>query len=270
MRAISINLAIWSLVSSAAFAAEGGNRPTPDSSPMGFATIHDQVPIASREFEFDLNKHLSPLLLSKEAAQRGISLSSTAQLYEVAANKYRITDGCVLINTANDMEIETPVTTVYAKAGTAFVVHNNANVTRVMNLHDRVRHGVQVVLDKRYINLNPGEELGVVRKDLPNGQVAASGPAVGYRRVRNIPVGNEFRVFIFEFSIADALKHCVIFRQLRESDATADQVLLTEIVKTAAAVDTMFKKSREPYAHYDDKKKEKRTKVARSQEVVAQ
>ncbi len=239
------------------------NRPSPDSSPMGFATIHDQVPIASREFEFELNKHLSPLLLSGEASQRGISLSSTAQLYEVAANKYRITDGCVLINTANDMEIETPVTTVYAKAGTAFVVHNNANVTRVMNLHDRVRHGVQVVLDKIYISLNPGEELGVVRKDLPNGQVAASGPAVGYRRVRNIPVGNDYRVFIFEFSIADALKHCVIFRQLRESDAPVDQVLLTEIVKTAAAVDTMFKKSREPYAHYDDKKKEKKTKVGR-------
>lgn len=237
------------------------NRPTPDNSPMGFGTIHDQVPIASREFEFDLNKHLSPLLLAKDAAQRGISLSSTAQIYETDANKYRMTNGCVLISTDKDMQVDTAVATVYAKAGTAFVVHNNDSVTRVMNLHDRIRHGVQVVIDKKYISLNPGEELGVVRNDLANGKVAASGPSVGFRRERNIAVGDGYRVHIFEFSIVDALQHCIIFRQLRESSAQSDAQLLTEIVKTAAAVDTMFDKSREKYTHYDDKKKEKRSRA---------
>jgi len=260
MRTILATIASFLMGSSLAFAAGDSNKPSPDSSPMGFATIHDQVPIASREFEFDLNKHLTPLLLAKEATQHGISLSSTAQLYEKASNNYRMVNGCVLINTETDMQVETPVATVYAKAGTAFVVHNKDNVTRVMNLHDSVRHGVQVVLDKRYINLNPGEELGVVRRDLPNGQVAASGPSVGYRRARNFSVGDNYRVFVFEFSIADALKHCVIFKQLRESQSAGDQQLLTEIVKTAAAVETMFDKSREKYIHYGDKGKEKKSK----------
>lgn len=223
-----LNLALIGFAGSA-FA----DAPTPDTSPMGFGTIHDQVPIASREFEFDLNRHLTPLLASSDAGLRGISLSSTAQLYETEANKYRMTRGCVLINAGADMQVETPVTTVYAKAGTSFVVHNDANVTRVMNLHDRARHSVQVVIEKKYINLNPGEELGVVRTDLPNGQVAASGPNVGYRSMRGIPVADGYRVYVFEFSIADALKHCVIFEQLRESNAEADKFLLTEIVKTA-------------------------------------
>lgn len=257
-----ITLAACSLTCSlGSWAADNRSQPSADSSPMGFATIHDQVLIASRQFEFDLNKHLSPLLLSTEALQRGISLSSSAQLYETAANKYRMTKGCVLISTSSDMQVETNVTTVYAKAGTSFVVHNESNVTRVMNLHDRVRHGVQVVIDKKYMNLNPGEEIGIVRHDLPNGQVAASGPSVGYRRMRIIPVGDGYRVFVFEFSIADALKHCVIFQQLRESKEVADQQLLSEIVKTAAAVDTMFAKTRDSYVHYDDKKKEKKTKT---------
>lgn len=234
LRGLQVSLALASLfVCPNSWAADKANQPSPDTSPMGFATIHDQVPIASRQFEFDLNKHLTPLLLSGEALQRGISLSSAAQIYETAANKYRMTKGCVLINTNADMQLETNVTTVYAKAGTSFVVHNESNVTRVMNLHDRVRHGVQVVIDKRYINLNPGEEIGIVRNDLPNGQVAASGPSVGYRRMRTIPVGDGYRVYVFEFSIADALKHCVIFQQLRESKEVVDQQLLGEIVKTA-------------------------------------
>ncbi|MBX9878523.1 MAG: hypothetical protein K2Y22_08695 [Candidatus Obscuribacterales bacterium] len=263
-RAILTSLVGVSLIGGAALADETV-KPTADNSPMGFGSIHDQVPVATRQFEFDLNKHLTPLLLPKEAAQRGISLSSTAQIYEIGTNKYWMTNGCVLITSQTEMKVETPVTTVYAKPGTAFIVHNHDNVTRVMNLHDRVKHGVQVVMDRKAIPLNPGEELGVVRSDLMNAQVAASGPNVGYRRMRVIPIDEGYRVFIFEFSIPDALKHCVVFKQLRESESSTDQQLLTEIVKTAAAVDTMFDKSREKYAHYDkDKKKEKksRSKVA--------
>lgn len=260
-QAISIALAVSFFNNGLGALAD--NRPSPDNSPMGFGSMHDQVPVATRQFEFDLNKHLTPLLLPKEAAQRGISLSSTAQIYEIGANKYWMTNGCVLITTQTEMKVETPVTTVYAKPGTAFIVHNHDNVTRVMNLHDRVKHGVQVVMDRKAIALNSGEELGVVRSDLNNGQVAASGPNVGYRRMRVIPIDEGYRVFIFEFSIPDALKHCVVFKQLRESQSQTDQQLLTEIVKTAAAVDTMFDKSREKYAHYDDKDK-KNTKKQRS------
>ncbi len=195
------------------------------------------------------NLNFTPLMLRQTAQQRGISLSGQARLYELSPDQYRLSGGCVFMQTNAPMRIDTCRCSIFAAAGSAIVVHVDKNVTTVLNLHDRKQDSVRVVFGKNYLSLNPGEELGLMGSSVANPEQVAAGPRIGFRRTRVLENTGDMKVVLLEFSLADALKHCKIFRQLKQSPFEIDHKLLSQIVKTAAAINTMYAKSREAYGH---------------------
>jgi len=196
-----------------------------------------------------VNLKFTPLVLSSAASLRGLELSGTARLYERESNHYYLSSGCVLLNTAAPTRIDTCRVSIYAKANSSVVVHAEDDITRVMNLSDRHRASVRIVLGKNFIELSPGQEMGVIAGGRKDPKQLVTGDVLGYRKLQVVPVGDKQKIVLWEFSLDDALKQCYIFRQLRQSPDNVDHKLLDEIVKTAAAVDTMYKKTREAYTH---------------------
>lgn len=196
-----------------------------------------------------INLKYKPLLLPSTASLRGIELSGSAKLYERARDRYYMSDGCVLINTIEPTVIETCRVAIHAKANSSMVVHTEDDITRVMNISDRHRSSVRVVLGKNFIDLSPGQEIGIIAGGKKDPRQLVTGDVLGYRQLQVVPVGDGLKLVLWEFSLNDAIKQCYIFRQLRESPDSADHKLLKEIIKTAAAVDTMYKKSRAEYIH---------------------
>lgn len=188
-----------------------------------------------------INKHYTPVLLPAAAEQRGICLSGDAQLTEISANHYRMSCGIVLIDTDTPMQIDTHRGSIYTKPHTAVLISKTKEAIRIFDICDRSRNGVQVKFGKHLVNLNSGMEAALVDKDYENPTEVAICPKVGYRQPKVIPFNEKENLVILEFSIVDKLKHCKVFTQLRESPINQDHKLLTEIEKTAAALQIMFK-----------------------------
>lgn len=197
----------------------------------------------------DANESFTPLLLPQDAAQRGISLSGQTKMYREEQGHYILGSGCALIHTEEPIFISTCRAKVFARAGATIVVGAKKDATRVMNFSDRKHDSVRVIFGNNHVSLNPGEELAIVSSTAPNADKAANEYVIRYRNAQSIAVSPEYKAVLFEFSLADAMQHCLIFRQLRESPLAEDKQLLTEIIKTAAAVNTLYAKSRDKYTH---------------------
>lgn len=228
-----------------------------------------------------LNRHYTPALLPEKAAQRGICLSGDAHLNEIGPNHYRMSCGMILIDTDVPMQIDTHRGSIFTKAHTAVLIYKNKEAIRVFDICDRARNGVQVKFGKSVINLNAGMEAALVDKSLPNPTQVAICPTVGYRQPKVLSVNDKENLVLLEFSIVDKLKHGKIFTQLRESPVAQDHKLLSQIEKTAAALNTMFHKNigiggvargrgwvtdngegREAFASHDQHRKLPESKVA--------
>jgi hypothetical protein len=120
-----------------------------------------------------------------------------------------------------------------------------------LNLSDRKHDSVRVLFGKNHVSLNPGEELAVVCAKASNADKAATEYVIRFRNAQKLNVSPDYTAVLFEFSLADAMKHCLIFKQLSESTCKCDKALLNEIVKTAAAVNTMYHHARAEYTHGD-------------------
>jgi hypothetical protein len=198
----------------------------------------------------DANSAYTPLLLPKDAAERGISLSGDTKMYRVEQGKYQMGCGCSLIHTEEPIYISTCRANVMARAGATLVVGAKKDVTRVLNLSDRKHDSVRVIFGKNYVSLNPGEELAIVCAKASDADKASSEYVIRYRNAQKLKVSPDYNAVLFEFSLADAMKHCLIFKQLTESPYKCDKLLLNEIIKTAAAVNTLYH-SRTAYSHGD-------------------
>lgn len=213
-------------------------------SPVLAVSNQEKIPAAS-----DANAAFTPLLLPEDAAQSGISLSGDTKMYRTAQGKYQLGCGCALIHTEEPIYINTCRANVFARAGATIVIGAKNDATRILSLSDRKHDSVRVIFGKNHISLNPGEELAVVSSNASNADKAANEYVIRFRNAQTVSVDPEHKAVLFEFSLGDAMKHCLIFKQLRESPREQDHALLQEIIKTAAAVNTMFVKSREKYGH---------------------
>lgn len=206
-----------------------------------------------------------PLLGGEKAALHGLKLSGKAQLFEQGKDHYRIGCGCALVQCNSPaVRIDTCHASVFALKGASFVVDNGGatsidrkddslsvklpnSITRVLNLSDKRRDSVRVVLGKRHLTLNPGEELVVVKGNMEQAERLIQYSTIKFRRPKVSALSEDTQLVVFEFSLGDALKNCAIFKQLSSSPMESDHRLLKDLIKTAAAVNTMFAKSREKY-----------------------
>ncbi|MBX9568705.1 MAG: hypothetical protein K2X77_07410 [Candidatus Obscuribacterales bacterium] len=224
---------------------------SPQNSFAGGPSSEDSVPP---------NSTYTPLIIPADALARGISLSGDAKLYRIADAHYRMGCGSCLIHAEAPMRIETCRTSIFIREGASIVICTRKDVTRVLNLSDRHRDSVRVLLDKYHLNLNPGEEVGIVGAQAEQPEKIATETAIRYRKATTTKAAG-YNIVVFEFSLADALKNCLIFKQLTDSKSPVDKVLLSEIIKTAAAVNTMFDKSHGKYTN-GEPTDQARTRVA--------
>jgi hypothetical protein len=192
--------------------------------------------------ELVLNQHFTPLILPAKAQLRGICLSGDAHLTEVGPNHYRMNCGCILVNTLVPMQVDTCKGSVRAKAHSVFVIYKDKDALRVFDFHDRARNSIQLVTGQIIANLSPGIEGALLDQSFKQPESVVICPTVGYRRPQVIPLDNKQNLVVLEFSIVDKLKHGKIFTLLRESPSAQDHKLIGEIEKTAAALNTMYKK----------------------------
>jgi hypothetical protein len=233
----------------ASMAASVWAAPVPVPSAVPQAAPQDGEKIKAAD---DANTAFTPLVMPEEAAGRGISLSGEAKLYQLEPGRYKLGCGCVLVHTEEPISITTCRADITTRAGATIVIGTKKEVTRVLNLSDRKHDSVRIVFGKNHIPLNPGEEIAVVSAGASDVDKAATEYVIRYRNVQEVAVSPDYVALLFEFSLADAMKHCLIFKQLHESPRQEDRKLLDEIIKTAAAVNTVFAKSRSRYAHKEE------------------
>ena len=244
------------------------------AAPFVFAA-DEKIPAAN-----DANTSFTPLLLPDDAKQIGISLSGEAKMYRIEQGRYRLGCGCIMVHTEEPIYINTCRANIFAKAGSTIVVGAKKDATRILNLSDRKHDSVRVLYGKNHISLNPGEELAVVGANADAADKAANEYVIRYRNAQALTPSADYKALLFEFSLGDALKHCLIFKQLRESPRQEDRVLLKEIVKTAAAVNSMYSKNtyqpygnglvkpREQYAHGDQNQQNAQTAAAAKKKLA--
>lgn len=109
----------------------------------------------------NVNHDYTPVVLPKESILEGLILSKAAKLHQIDTNHFKMSDGCALIKADEPILIDGSKASVQSKPGTAFVVHSDETTTRVMNLSDRHRDSLRVIIDDYYITLNPGEEVAL-------------------------------------------------------------------------------------------------------------
>ncbi len=197
----------------------------------------------------EANKEFTPLLVPAEAKACGISLSGSAKLYQLEPGAFQLGCGCVLIHTEEPINVKTCRAMVSAKNGATVVIGAKSDATRILNLSDRKHDSVRVIFGRNHVTLNPGEEIVVVSNQLSDFEKNAMEEVIRYRNAQSLQVSPEYKAVVFEFSLTDAMKRCLIFKQLNSSPNQQDHALLKEIIKTAAAVNTMFSKTREKYTH---------------------
>jgi hypothetical protein len=200
----------------------------------------------------DANTSFTPLVLPKDAAEHGISLSGEAKLTRLSNSHYQMGCGCILVHGESEMLVDTCRAKVLIRKGATIVLSAKKDVTRVLNLSDHKRDSVRVMFGKNFVALNPGEELGIVSASASDIDKAATEYVIRFRNAQKLVVSPEYRAVLFDFSLADAMKHCLIFRQLSQSPRLQDKALLADIIKTAAAVNTLFAKSKGDYTHGDN------------------
>ena len=239
---LSALLVLLSLTGSAALA----QMPSPGHIPEATNPDHEKIRPSA-----DANTNFTPLVLAKDAAERGISLSGEAKLCRRGDGRYQMGCGCILVHADEQMSVSTCRAELLIRRGATVVLSAKKDVTRVLNLSDHKRDSVRVIFGKNFVPLNPGEELGIVSASASDIDKAATEYVIRFRNAQKLAVSPDYTAVLFDFSLADAMKHCLIFKQLSQSPRVQDKTLLAEIVKTAAAVNTLFAKSKGNYTHGD-------------------
>lgn len=217
----------------------------------------------------EVNREFTPLVVPAEAKQCGISLSGSAKLYQLEQGSFQLGCGCVLVHTEEPIQVKTCRATITAKNGATVVIGAKSDATRILNLSDRKHDSVRVVFGRNYVSLNPGEEIVVLNSQLSDIEKHAMEEVIRFRNAQTLQVSPDYKAVVFEFSLTDAMKRCLIFKQLNSSPNQQDHVLLKEIIKTAAAVNTMFSKSRDKYTHGVDETKIAKAKSKQVKQIAS-
>ncbi|MBI4533586.1 MAG: hypothetical protein HY711_06525 [Candidatus Melainabacteria bacterium] len=181
-------------------------------------------------------------------APQGLKLGPETDLSEIAPGHYRLIGGSVLTKSSRTTRLDTPSGVVVAKPNAAALVIVEDNLTRVLDLSDRASSDIRVLADRQYVDLLPGQEVGLIRGVRIDPKMLVSGDGLGRRRMRVIPGSGEVRVVVNEFSIVDALGKLSVLKGIRRSQDNEELSLLYQIMKTAAAVAMSTGKSSIPYS----------------------
>jgi hypothetical protein len=187
-----------------------------------------------------------PLEVPAGAVLRGLSLSGRGVMHEVQPHQYKLESGCAMLQTDGAAQVEAGPGIATISANTTAVVHVDGDATRFVNLTDHRRHSMRVSFGKHFVDMDPGFELVLVKGEHLDPKALATQEHIGFKDMRQMCT-DHLCVFLFRVSAADVITHCKIYRQLAQSPLDVDRVLREQLIKSVAALETMYNKRKGPY-----------------------
>jgi hypothetical protein len=207
-----------------------------------------------------VNQHYTPIAV-KCSKMSGLSLSGKAKMMLVDKVPgsvvlddrtvdwqchYNLIRGCAMLTTKKPILVDALDAKVYLDQGTTAIVHVDDQVIRCVNLTDSHMHSFRLVFGGHYFDIDPGREIVLVKDTHQNPKALAIQEGIGWRDLYQSKVDGKW-VFVYRVSAKDTLKTCKIYRQLKESPNALDQELRNDLVKSVAALETMYNKRKGPY-----------------------
>jgi len=160
-----------------------------------------------------------------------------SRFLHTAPGAIHLSKGEIFVNTAAAVEIKTDAATVQTTKGALASIKSIQGCTYV-----RACSGlgsVKVVVDKRIIELNPGEEL-VVTSHQQDESEAHPADGLGRRYSHSMQIG-QHHVTVNDFAIITLLTNSNSLAGVAHSNDAAARKLMDRMLKTAATVDLVFK-----------------------------
>jgi hypothetical protein len=160
-----------------------------------------------------------------------------SRLLHTAPGAIHLSKGEIFVNTNAAVEIKTEAATVQTTKGALASVKSIQGCTYV-----RACSGlgtVKVVVDKRIIELNPGEELVVTSHKQDESEMHPS-DGLGRRFSHSMQIG-QHHVTVNDFAIITLLTNSDSLASVAHSNDAAARKLMDRMLKTAATVDLVFK-----------------------------
>jgi hypothetical protein len=210
-----------------------------------------------------INTHFTPVPIPCRNKVRGLVLSGKAEMVKIRKDgsadvggktikwhcKFLLSTGTVLITAdKTPILVKAGKTVVFMDTGSTAVIYYGKNATRCANLNDRKQGSMKVMFGKHFLDLDPGREAILVKdagKQEPIHSAVRDG--IGWQDLQQVRVDG-LVVFTCKVSGKDILKAWEVYRQLNESPISEDHALLAELLKTVAALDSMYDKHVGPYA----------------------
>lgn len=207
-----------------------------------------------------VNQHYTPIEV-KCSKMSGLSLSGKAKMLlidkvpgsTVLGDRtlnwechYSLLRGCAMLTTKKPILVDALDAKVFLDQGTSAIVHVDDQVIRCVNLTDSHMHSFRLVFGGHYFDIDPGREIVLVKDSHQNAKRLAIQEGIGWRDLYQSKIDGKW-VFVYRASVKDMLKTCKIYRQLKESPMAIDRELRDVLVKSVAALETMYNKRKGPY-----------------------
>jgi hypothetical protein len=171
-----------------------------------------------------------------------------AGVMQIEPNAYKLDAGTILVAENFPSNIVTPHGTVNVAKGAVVMITATPTVTYVRDLVDNAKNDVSVTMENRVVTLTPGQEAALVVGPGYRARDMVFGDTAARRDVRVHTVGPERHIVTADFSHLNLMLCDNMLGSLRKSNSNADKQLFAKMMKTAAAITTVYDRTRAPYA----------------------
>ena len=218
-----------------------------------------------------VNEHYSPVNTPCHNKVRGLALSGNGQLLKIYKEgsinvdkqtlhwkcRFILTEGTTLITAlGKPILVSAGDLNVFLDQGTTAVVHLSNGVTRCANMTDQHQGSMKILYGKYFHDVAPGRETVFVKGKQKEAQELAHCDGIGWRDLHSSTI-DDTSIISYKIRSRDMLKRMKIYQQLHESPLAEDHQLCEELMKSAAALETMYIKKQGPYLVTDPYKYKK-------------
>ncbi len=177
----------------------------------------------------------------------GLRLLDGARLLQTASNWYALETGTALCEADELTRIDTSHGSVVARGGAAVMVCAEPTLTRILNLSDNRSGSVKAFLGKHAVHVPPGAEVAFVRGSRELAAELVMKDGLARRKVHVTDLSADEFLVRDQFSLVQALSKHPLLSMIRRSTRKSDQMLVEELVKTAAGLYMTTDRTGGPY-----------------------
>jgi hypothetical protein len=211
--------------------------------------------------------NLKPVALSQPAATNSVrqagdlvindkqatvfATNGTIADWQDETGKAELIKGSLLIHSHNNITVKAFGAAVRIHKGAIALVKVESHFLKVVNLTDMASRSVTISVGNDSLALLPGREL-ILSERAPNLSYIFDLHQIGHRTIISRQIGERIWATTSEVALADELIHQPLLRWIRFQHISSGQPLVNQIVKTAAALQTIMHQSEYVRGETDD------------------